>query len=638
MASNESSSAVNRPLSLSLRPFILCCFLLLLCCYTVSGDGSAGAPGSMVRRDERTRIAVTEYGEVSAVDVGNGRRGFYHLQFITLEPNALFLPVLLHADMVLYVRTGSGRLTWVDEDDARRVNLRRGDIYRLPPGTIFHVQSDLDPQREKLRIHAFFTNPDDDSYEPLIGAYSSVGDLLRGFDRKVLQEAFKAPEELIEEILSATRPPPIIHATAASESKKHIFWEWEARMLKSYLTGAGSIGYNKKKTRAYNVYDADKDFENCNGWSLTVTKKDARSLKHANIGIFLVNLTRGSMMGPHWNPQATEVAIVLHGQGMIRLVCSSSSKESDCKSTRFRVNEGDVFMVRRFYPMAQMSYNNDSFVFMGFSTTTRRNYPQFLAGKSSVLQALGKDVLAASFNVPNTTVDELMAPQADSVILECTSCAEEEERLMEEEIEKEREEEAERRREEEEREREEEEEKRRREEEEREREEEKERQREEEEREREEEKARQREEEERRREEEEERRREEEEEEARRKEEEEKRRREEEEREREKEKEERRREEEEGRRRREEEEEREWEEEERRWREQEEEGQGRREQEEEHRSRRRQEYEREREMRQHEEDRRRRRERAEREQEEARRQEEEMERWQREGEEAVGGG
>lgn len=81
------------------------CFLLLSGCY-VYGDSSVGTAISMVRRDERMVIAETEYGEISAVEIGFGRRGTYHLQFITLEPNSLFLPVLLHADMVLYVHTG----------------------------------------------------------------------------------------------------------------------------------------------------------------------------------------------------------------------------------------------------------------------------------------------------------------------------------------------------------------------------------------------------------------------------------------------------------------------------------------------------------------------------------------------------
>ncbi|XVF17858.1 hypothetical protein REPUB_Repub10bG0161200 [Reevesia pubescens] len=414
-----------------------------LCVEANSSHRNGSTVGHLVQKHERKPLIVTEYGEISAVKASDGTKGPYHLQFITLEPNSLFLPVLLHADMVFYVHTGSGTLSWTDDNETRKVKIRKGDIYRLHPGSVFYMQSSLEPEREKLRIHAIFSNTEEDNiYEPSIGAYSSINDLVLGFDSKVLQAAFKVPEDVIEEIMKATKPPAIIHAVS---KKKKVFREWQARLLKAFLgsdrEGFGSINGKKKKTKAYNVLEADPDFKNCNGWSLTVDKHDLRLLRDSNIGVFMVNLTKGSMMGPHWNPRASEIAIVLHGQGMIRVACSSNANESECTNLRFRVKEGDVFVVPRFHPYSQMSFNNDSFVFMGFSTSTKRNYPQFIAGKSSVLGILDRQILAVSFNVTNTTIDQLLTPQKESVILNCTSCAEEEESIMEEEIEREREEE-----------------------------------------------------------------------------------------------------------------------------------------------------------------------------------------------------
>ncbi|RWW40817.1 hypothetical protein BHE74_00053737 [Ensete ventricosum] len=153
------------------------------------------------------------------------------------------------------------------------------------------------------------------------------------------------------------------------------------------------------------------------------------------------------MMGPHWNPRATEIAVVVQGQGMVQMVCPSDPKgkvEDDfaCRNTKFKVEEGDAFVVPRFHPMTQVSYNNDTFVFVGFSNMAGNNHPQFLAGRSSVLQALDPDVVAASFNAPNaSTIEGLLASQSDSIILACTSCAEELERIMEEDIERRKEEE-----------------------------------------------------------------------------------------------------------------------------------------------------------------------------------------------------
>ena len=56
--------------------------------------------------------------------------------------------------------------------------------------------------------------------------------------------------------------------------------------------GFDSINGKKKKTKAYNVLEADPDFKNCNGWSLTVKKRDLRLLRDSNIGVFMVNLTK----------------------------------------------------------------------------------------------------------------------------------------------------------------------------------------------------------------------------------------------------------------------------------------------------------------------------------------------------------
>jgi hypothetical protein len=75
-----------------------------------------------------------------------------------------------------------------------------------------------------------------------------------------------------------------------------------------------------------------------------------------------------------------------------------------------------------------------------------QNHPQFLAGKGSVLQAIGKKVLSLALGQPNSTaVDKLVSAQRDSTILSCISCAEELEEKVAKEEKKRREEEEQRR-------------------------------------------------------------------------------------------------------------------------------------------------------------------------------------------------
>lgn len=242
----------------------------------------------------------------------------------------------------------------------------------------------------------------------------------------------KVPEDVIEEVLAGTEVPAIVHGVPKS-TKKNNLWEMEAQFMKTVL-GRGSYSFfdnqrNKKKSsKLFNVFQEKPDFENCNGWSTVINRKKLPALKGSQIGIYVVNLTKGSMMGPHWNPMATEIGIAIQGEGMVRVVCSNSGTGQGCKNMRFKVEEGDVFVVPRFHPMAQMAFNNNSFVFVGFSTTTKKHHPQYLTGRASVLRTLDRHILEASFNVANTTMHQILEAQGDSVILECTSCAEEEKR------------------------------------------------------------------------------------------------------------------------------------------------------------------------------------------------------------------
>ncbi|KAI4327571.1 hypothetical protein L6164_020013 [Bauhinia variegata] len=418
--------------------FLLFIFLVLplgLCNEDVTAD-----VGPVVTREQRRTLTVTEYGEISAIDIGYGHRAPYHLQFFTLEPNSLFLPVILHEDMVIYVQTGSGNLTCADENDVNNINIRRGDIVSLRAGSVFYLQSSWETESTKLRMVAIFGNTEDNTYDPAIGVYSSISELVRGFGKKIMQAVFQAPNKTIEAITNRTESPAIVRAISKNETTSR---ELEAWFLKEIAGTEGGLPTNSKKIKTYNIFQKNPDFQSCDGWSLTVTKKQLKSLKDTNIGFSMVNLTTGSMVGPHWNAMTTQVLVVLEGEGMVRGVCGSSNiNKQECRNMRFKVTQGDAFMVPRFHPVAQMSYNNDSLVFIGFTTSAKRNYAQYLAGKRSVIQTLDKNILAASLNATNTTIDQLLASRADSIIVRCVSCAEEEERTMKEEIKKKEEDEA----------------------------------------------------------------------------------------------------------------------------------------------------------------------------------------------------
>ncbi|XP_062210227.1 vicilin-like seed storage protein At2g18540 [Phragmites australis] len=433
---------------------------------------SAAVGGQVVEKERRRVVAASEAGTVMAVDVADAAGTAYQLHFITMDPGALFLPVQLHADMVFYVHSGRGKITYIEEGNSEQSSLEveRGDVYNLEQGTILYIQSYPNATRQRLRIYAIFTSEGinaDDPSKPTVEAYSSVSNLLKGFDVEVLRLGFGVQREVAEAIKSATRPPSIIPYNPEEKGDKKSDWREDivdallgVRDPEEFLNkkkdkhkGKGK----KSKSKAFNFYSGKPDVQNCYGWSRSMTSEDLDTLHGSNIGMFMVNLTTGSMMGPHWNPKATEIAIVTDGEGIVQTVCPSSSPSGEsrrgchghgwaepggrgddrgprCRNSVFRVKEGDVFVGPRFHPMAQMSFNNDSFVFVGFNTDMGQNHPQFLAGKRSVLQAIDKEVLAMSLGQANSSaVEQLLSAQRDSTILSCISCAEELEQKAEEE-------------------------------------------------------------------------------------------------------------------------------------------------------------------------------------------------------------
>lgn len=88
---------------------------------------------------------------------------------------------------------GSGVLNWIDEEKERTLELRRGDVFRLRSGTVFYLHSNLESERdefpEKLRVYAIF-NVGECLYEPCLGAYSDIRDLLLGFNERTLRTTF----------------------------------------------------------------------------------------------------------------------------------------------------------------------------------------------------------------------------------------------------------------------------------------------------------------------------------------------------------------------------------------------------------------------------------------------------------------
>nr|CAD1837765.1 unnamed protein product [Ananas comosus var. bracteatus] len=194
---------------------------------------SAAAAGREKRFASRFRPLVTKESRTRVV-----------------ETDSLFLPVLLHSDMVFYVHTGRGRVSYLQEDykhGTQSIDVERGDVYRLEQGSVFYVESNPSPTREKLRIHAVFNTMNiENTAEPFFGAYSNICDLVRGFDEQVLEMGFGVSKEVIQGIISAERPPSIV-PYSQNETEKP---SWKEGIIEALLGVRGrEISRTRRKPR-----------------------------------------------------------------------------------------------------------------------------------------------------------------------------------------------------------------------------------------------------------------------------------------------------------------------------------------------------------------------------------------------------
>lgn len=117
-------------------------------------------------------------------------------------------------------------------------------------------------------------------------------------------------------------------------------------------------------------------------------------------------------MAPHVNPTATEYGIVLRGAGTIQIVFPNGTS-----AMHTEVKEGDVFWIPRYFPFCQIASRTGPMEFFGFTTSARKNRPQFLVGASSVLRTMRGPELAASFGLTDERLRNLTEAQREAVIL-----------------------------------------------------------------------------------------------------------------------------------------------------------------------------------------------------------------------------
>ncbi|MQM19348.1 hypothetical protein Taro_052352 [Colocasia esculenta] len=201
--------------------------------------------------------------------------------------------------------------------------------------------------------------------------------------------------------------------TAATDQGKKT-WTWR-KVLRSIVWKEGVLRKKGGPVHApdsYNIYDRSPDFSNSYGWSVALDEDDYAPLNHSDVGVYLVNLTAGSMMAPHWNSMATEYAVVLRGTGRVKVVFPNGTSAMDAE-----VSEGDTFWVPRHFPSCEVASRSGPMEFFGFTTSAKKNHRQFLVGARSILRTMMGPEMAAAFGTTEERLRDVVDAQRESIIL-----------------------------------------------------------------------------------------------------------------------------------------------------------------------------------------------------------------------------
>ncbi|CAD6203557.1 unnamed protein product [Miscanthus lutarioriparius] len=262
------------------------------------------------------------------------REGLMHIGFITMEPKTLFVPQYLDSSITLFVHRGGVKVGYIHKDELVERKLKMGDVLHIDAGSTFCLVNTGKGQR--LQIICSIDASDSLGFGPpyqafYLGGAGHPASVISGFGPKTLGHAFNergqgnGHDDVRDrgarcEGAGAWRPGGRGDEgdECGSDDARRPTWSWR-KLVNRFIGGAGGGGVTlesnkkgKKKGGApepYNLYDSEPGFRNSYGWTVSVDKQQYEPLKHPDIGVYLVNLTSGSMLAPHVNPRATEYGV-----------------------------------------------------------------------------------------------------------------------------------------------------------------------------------------------------------------------------------------------------------------------------------------------------------------------------------------
>ncbi|XP_042482210.1 vicilin Jug r 6.0101-like [Macadamia integrifolia] len=355
----------------------------------------------------------------------------FRVSLYEANPRTFSLPNHWDAESVSFVTNGYGTITLVKNNNRETFNIKRGDILRIPAGTIVYLVNK--DKQEKLQIIDAFSIPGHFETFFGLGGKENPESYFRAFNTEILAAAFNVhSREKVERLFGERKKGVFLRAS-----------EKQIRELTKHASSEGGIWPFRGGGRPrgpFNLFDQRPSTSNNFGELYEAKPHEFKQLPELDVGVSFANISRGAMAGPYFNTRAVKVAVVVDGTGWFEMACphyhpsTSQSFEEQGRSRlqeeeeeeregesgpqyqkiRGQLSPGTVFVTLVGHPLVVLASNDENLQLVCFEINAEHNERIQLAGKENVIQQLEKEAKELSFGVPEKQVDEVFNSQKES--------------------------------------------------------------------------------------------------------------------------------------------------------------------------------------------------------------------------------
>ncbi|KAL8089467.1 vicilin Cor a 11.0101-like [Apium graveolens] len=325
----------------------------------------------------------------------------FRLTVLVANPRAFFVPVHWDADSVIFVAHGKGTISLVRSEKRESLNVRCGDILRIPSGTtVYLINRD---NNEKLVIIKLLQPV----FTPGVAeTFFGVGkeSFFKAFSDELLQAAFKTESSRLHKMFEGSGEPII----EASEEQIRALSDHEEGGIWPFSESKGTINLFEQKPVKSNDYGELRE----------VSPKEHRQLEDIDIGLAFINITKGGMENPFFNSKSINIGVVNKGEGYFEMACPHLSSGSSSRGTPIsyrnvnaHVKRGSVYIVPPGHPVITVASKDQNLELLVFQINARDNKRFPLAGKNNIWKQIEKEAKELAFGSPWREVDEVVGKE-----------------------------------------------------------------------------------------------------------------------------------------------------------------------------------------------------------------------------------